>query len=318
MSLREVLNSPFLYTDLDVRLASGYAFIPKFGYFIRTWLHVDAKDLTFVDQKNGEYTLALEVSTIMTDSKSFTRNAKGARYDMTVKSEDLSRIKKNGFDFTIYLKFQEISPYNMPGLYRKKDNDDPGYYVRAAVRDLASSKAGSTYQFIQVFDVKKKNRLLLSSIFPFNRDQDLAEIKKMGNNNNGQASNTLNWQAPARSPALRSYLPGEGFDYVVIAYNGKEAGKASPELESQILLFKDGQEFSKGAIEDVEVNGAKDPNMIPIVKRLVFGEKLEPGDYVLQFGIRDKNPIKKMRATIQAIDFQITPPKDGANSKARE
>jgi hypothetical protein len=187
--------------------------------------------------------------------------------------------------------------------------------VRAAVRDLASGKAGSTYQFLKVFDIKKKKKLTLSSIFLFNRNQDLRELEA---GDDGQASNTLNWQTPARSPALRSYLPGEGFDYVVIAYNGKEAGKASPELESQILLFKDGQEFSKGAIEDVEVNGAKDPNMIPIVKRLVFGEKLEPGDYVLQFGIRDKNPIKKMRATMQAIDFQITPPKDGANSKARE
>ena len=103
---------------------------------------------------------------------------------------------------------------------------------------------------------------------------------------------------------------------MVIAYNGKAAGKTSPELESQILLFKDGQEFSKGAIEDVDAGKAKDPNMIPIVKRLVFGEKFEPGDYVLQFGIRDKNPIKKMRAAIQAIDFQIKP-KEAADSNGK-
>ena len=159
----------------------------------------------------------------------------------------------------------------------------------------------------------KKKKLTLSSIFLFNRAQDLTELEA---GNDAQSSNTLNWQTPARSPALRSYLPGEGFDYVVIAYNGKEVGKASPELESQILLFKDGQEFSKGAIEDVDIGGVKDPSMIPIVKRLVFGEKLEPGDYVLQFGIRDKNPIKKMRATIQAIDFQIKQ-KDAVDSDGK-
>jgi hypothetical protein len=250
------------------------------------------------------------VSLAITDDKSLARYSKGMRYDVPIKDEAIPDIRKNGFDFSYYMNFKDISEYNVNSLVGKKENDDPQYMVRAAVRDLASGKAGSTYQFLKVFDIKKKKKLTLSSIFPFNRTQDLIKIEA---GNDAQSSNTLNWQAPARSPALRSYLQGEGFDFMVIAYNGKEKGKASPELESQILLFKDGQEFSKGAIEDVDAGKAKDPNMIPIVKRLVFGEKHEPGDYVLQFGIRDKNPIKKMRAAIQTIDFHITQ-KDAADS----
>jgi VWFA-related protein len=314
-SLQEVLYSPFRYNDLDVRLASGYAFIPNLGYYIRTWLHIDGKHLAFVEGSNGEKSIALEVSLAITDDKSLICNSRGARYSVPVKDEDLPSIRKNGFDFAFYQHFKDISEYNVTGLNKKKDNDDPSYLVRAAVRDLASGKAGSTYQFLKVFDVKKKKRLMLSSIFPFNRNQDLDEIKT-GSGDDNHANVTLNWLSPTRSPALRSYLQGEGFDYVLIAYNGKEAGKSTPELESQIILYKDGQEFSKGAIEDVDVSGAKDPNMIPIVKRFVFGENLEPGDYVLQFGIRDKNPIKKMRAAIQAIDFQITQ-KNAADSDGK-
>jgi hypothetical protein len=74
-------------------------------------------------------------------------------------------------------------------------------------------------------------------------------------------------------------------------------------LESQIPLLKDAQECFRSEIEAVSIPPADDFGMVPIVKRLALGENMAPGDYVMQFMIRDKKPDKNRRAAVQAIDF---------------
>ena len=66
--LREAIFSPFLCDDLTVRLASGYANEPDTGYFLRLWMHLDTKDLTFIDGQDGGSAVSLEIATITTDS----------------------------------------------------------------------------------------------------------------------------------------------------------------------------------------------------------------------------------------------------------
>jgi hypothetical protein len=114
---------------------------------------------------------------------------------------------------------------------------DPGaYYVRVAVKDRASGKIGTAYQFLEIPDLKKK-RLALSSIFVVNRGGDVLDFGSEGKEQTDSGSGSvLGQQQGRKSPAIRSYLPGEGFDYMAIAYNAKMI--RAPELESQFVLFK--------------------------------------------------------------------------------
>jgi hypothetical protein len=113
------------------------------------------------------------------------------------------------------------------------------------------------------------------------------------------------WRESSISPALRSYHPGEGFDYLAIIYNAKSKGGLEPQLESQFVLYKNEEEYIKGNIDIASFRGVDDLEGIPIAQRLTFGKKMDEGDYVLQLLVTDKQAKKKFRSAVQAIDFRI-------------
>jgi len=89
--LREAILSPFLYNDLTVRLASGYANEPETGYFLRSWMHLDAKDLTFIDEQDGAHAVSLEMAMVTTDIDGLIRDFTIGTLDGYFKNEDLDR-----------------------------------------------------------------------------------------------------------------------------------------------------------------------------------------------------------------------------------
>jgi VWFA-related protein len=316
-SLQEVLYSPFQYTDINVNLAAGYAYFPPAGYFLRAWLHIDANDLTFVEEKNGEHSVSVEVATAISNNRDLNHSSKGIKCDIFIKDKDIPLARNKGFDFNINLSFKNHPPLYeqslpirmgdirgsiVPDYLSKKMS--AAYYVRTSVRDLRSEKAGSAYRFLEIPDLSDPTSLALSSVFIFNQDEDLAKIKS-GDSSEPQSRQFFNPDAVRRSPALRSYLPGESFDYVVMVYNPKPKKSVEPQLESQIVLLKDGQEHFRTEIEDVAIQAASSSVMIPIVKRLTFGKNMSPGNYVMQFMVRDKQPKKNKRGAAQSVDFEI-------------
>ncbi len=288
-SLQAAVFSPLKYNDLNVSLASGYAHTPTPGYFLRSWLHLDAKDLVFIDGKDNSHSVSLELATLTVDSYGKIQDLKDLTYDFRVSNQDLPAVRKNGLDLNLYM------PIKNPG----------AYYVRAAIRDRASGKTGSAYQFQEIPDLKKR-RMTLSSIFIVTRNEDLSQISS-GNIEDGKitSSRALELQVMGRSPAIRSYLPGEGFDCLAIVYNAKRKKSTEPQLESRFILFRDGKEYFKGNPEAVDLHGIDNIEMISIVRKLTFGKMIERGKYILQLQVREKQTDKKYRTAVQSIDFEI-------------
>jgi hypothetical protein len=285
--LREAIFSPFLYNDLTVRLASGYANKPETGYFLRSWMHLDAKDLTFIDEQDGAHAVSLEMAMVTTDIDGLVKDFKIGTLDGYFRNEDLDRTKKSGVSLDLYL------PVQKPG----------AYYVRVAAKDKASGKIGTAYQFLEIPDLKKK-RLSLSSIFVVNHGEDVSGAESGDTEQSKYGSVPRSGRQEGRkSPAIRNYLPGEGFDYMVFAYNAKK--KQAPELETRVILFKDDNEVFKGEILPVGLQGTYDFFGIPIARRFLFEEKMDPGKYVLQLSVTDKNAKKKHCIATQAMDFDI-------------
>jgi VWFA-related protein len=284
-TLQQAMFSPFLYNDLKLSLSSGYAHAPAPGYFLRSWMHLDGKDLTFTEDKDGEHSLSLELQALTSDSNGRIQDTKGFRYDFKLSDSDIDRIKIDGIDLKTYL------PIKNPG----------HYYVSAAIKDRASGKIGSGYQFLEIPDLGRL-RLSLSSILALYNEQDASVLKSGNIEEDVDSYNTMRkWRALSKSPAFRTYKPGESFDYLMFAYNANNKDGKTSILEFKSTLFRDGQVYRQEA-ENINLKGMDNPGRIPIVKRLVL-DNMDEGDYLLQLTVTDKQA--PGRTAAQAIDFQI-------------
>jgi VWFA-related protein len=288
--LREAIFSPFQHRDLKVSLASGFIDDSKAGYLLRSWLHVDADDLSILDKKEEGSFIDLETVCLTMDINGRIQDSRIVKYLFRVKPENIAWIKEHGIRFSILL------PVKKPG----------SYYVRTAVRDMQSGKVGSAYQFVEIPDLQKKKALALSNIFMINRDEDIAWLRSTSSKEitEGTFSPVLQ-KEDNRSPALRSYKAGDNFKYMAVIYNAESEKGSRPELELQSVLYKDGSELFRSAPKPVDLNGSSSFARIPILQKLTLGTDLKEGDYVLQLIATDKQKSKKNSLASQTLSFEI-------------
>jgi VWFA-related protein len=293
--MREAIFSPFRHSGLNVNLASGYLEDAKTGYLVRSWLHINLNELKLVKTtKDGQsgYNTAIETISVTNDVASAMHDSSIMHYTFFIPESNLAIIQKQGMRFSLVL------PIKKPG----------AYYIRVAVKDELSGKIGSAYQFVEIPNLGKGD-LALSNLFLINRKEDIAWILSGAPQNDSK-----NWLVPnmseekGNSPAIRNYRPGESISYMSVVYNAKrEKGKA-PDLESQYILYKDGQEILKGQPQPLPLKNTGNLKEIPIMGRMVLEKTLQEGDYVLQLLVRDKLAGSKKNLSTQTLDFRIEKP----------
>jgi VWFA-related protein len=283
-ALRDAIFSPFDNSELKINIASGYIHDAKSGYMVRSWLHLDAKELQVEKRETGNI-ISLKTVCLTSDIKGNINDPSIMTYEFAVKDENLAWIKENG------IKFSLLFPIRRPG----------PYYIRVAVQDGASKKVGSAYEFVTIPDLNK-GRLAMSNMFIINSDEDASWVW-LGTTKEPTQKVLIPalQREQSRTPALRNYLPGESLEYMALVYNANRQGK-NPDLESQIFLYRDGREIVKGEPQVVDLSGLSDFNKIPVRKKLVLGEDMQEGNYVLQLLIRDKD---KSSLTAQTLNFTV-------------
>jgi VWFA-related protein len=287
-SLQAAIYSPFQYNDLSVNLASGYIQNPQKGYLLQSWLHLDAKNLSILEGKDGSHSISLEAVCVTAGIDNTIQDSNAQQYLFKIKQEEIPWIKENGLRFSISL------PVKKPG----------AYYIRIAIKDLTSGKMGSAYQFAEIPDLSD-HHLALSNIFPIIRDADLPWARS------GSPQESQNLLYPdmrkdaSQSPAIRSYLPGESIEYAAVVYNAETGKEQKPSLESQYLLFRNGKELLKSGLEAIDLSSAGDLKRIQIKKKLVLENSFPPGDYMLQLLVMEKLPNKKQNTATQVMDFRV-------------
>jgi hypothetical protein len=242
-----------------------------------------------VKKDNEGQIISIETVCVTSDINGYIRDSSIVKYEFRVRDENVSWIKEHGIRFSLSLPVKKPGPY----------------YVRVAVKDQVSGKVGSAYQFVDIPDLKKGN-LALSNLFVINNADDAAWIQSGAAKENApNYFNPVLRRDESRSPALRSYLPGDHFEYMSVIYNAKHEKEAAPELESQFVLFKDGTELTKSELQPLDMSSAENPTRIPVRRRLLLGDSLESGDYVLQLLVRDNQRNKKSGLASQTLSFGI-------------
>ena len=287
--LVEIMFSPFNNNDLNINLTSGYVDNLSEGYLLPTWMHLDGRDLRVIKEEDAHHSVSFEVGASTTDIDGIFQDYGDIKIEFLVDEADIEKLRKNGINFTISI------PVKKPG----------GYYVRAAVRDLFSDAKGSAYQFIEIPDLKKK-RLALSSLYIIDGEEDASWIRSIATDTSSTKPSEDSKRVTFRNPAHKEFQPGDSFEYMTVIYNAKTKKENPPDLESQFVLYRDGVKLYKSEVEAIEPSGVSDFKRIPIQRKLHLEDSMQPGDYVLQFLVKDNNAKEKESLTAQTLSFRVT------------
>lgn len=287
--LLKAMFSPFRYTDLDVRMASGYVEDVSKGYQLQAWVHLDGQALGIREERDGSSSLSVDAIATTSDIDGTIQDSAKRQVKLALNAADVEWMRAHGLKFSLSLHKEK------PG----------GYYVRVAIKDQISGAIGSAYEFIEIPDLKK-GALSLSSIVVLNTRED-AEWIQSGISGEPQQSPDPAALPAARSQALRRYRAGESLEYMAAVYNAKSKEGAPPDLESQVVLFRDGREVYRSEVEPIRPGSPDDLRRIPIRKSLRLKETLPKGNYILKLLVRDKREKGRHGIAEQQLQFEISP-----------
>lgn len=278
------VSSPFDGKEINLSLYPLFYNDFQDRNFIRTLVHIDAKDLTFTLEPDGFYKTTFEILAGIFDTNGSSANNRISQNTLRFSPENYQRVLKEGVVYNLE------TPIIVTG----------GYQFRVALRDVASDKVGSASQFIEVPDLKKK-KLTLSQLIVRNYP-----LQKWNEILNGQ---NINFNAEKglflANTSLREFKRGTVMSYYYIIYNTKFDSRTSPKLEIQTKLFKDGKLLMENEPQPLDVRNQKDLLRIETSNAVTLGTDLTTGDYILQIVVIDKNADKKKQIATQWIDFTI-------------
>jgi hypothetical protein len=174
----------------------------------------------------------------------------------------------------------------------------PGaYQLRVALRDQASERVGSSSQFVEVPDMKKR-RLEISGILLNATQSDPAQ---------GNQADLSNFD-PANSAAVRQFRQGESMRYSFVIYNPHlDPAKGQPQLQTQVKIFREGQPVFTGRAQRFSLNNPPDINRLSAASAIKLGADMVPGEYVLQVIVSDLLAGDKYGVSSRWLDFTILP-----------
>ncbi len=282
--LTAALVSPFGADEINLSLYSIFYNDDRDRSFIRSFVYIDPKELTFKLDNEGFYHTEFNIVAAVYNSDGASANNKINSQTLKFTKEQFARVQRNGII------------YNLPVPIIKPD----AYQFRIALQDTATGKIGAASQFIEIPDLSKK-KLTLSNLVV--KQYSLDEWKKISL---GQNDNT---NAPDNSALLdtvvRKFKRGSVFTYAFIIYNAKSAAGQKPQLQMQVRLFREGKPVVEGAPSPINSSDQKDSSRIEVSNAITLGTDLSPGDYALQIVITDKLAKEKNQLAAQSIDFEI-------------
>lgn len=275
--LLTALTSPFGSNDVNLNLYPVFQNDAKNGDIIQALVYIDAKDLQFSQEANGNRKANFDIIAMTFGDNGIAVDTFSKNYTLEIPEKVHQNMLANGFVYTLTVPIKKAGAYQF----------------RIALRDTVSDKVGSVSQFIEVPNIKK--RMVLSNLVLDNFTTD--EWKKIslgGNRDDSERSVLLD-------ATLRQFKNGTILrcDYVI--YNPKQ----SRQIETQLRLIKDGKVVYEENPTPVKADGQTDLQRLQAAGAVSLGKNLEAGNYVLQVIVTDKTNAKTFAS--QFVEFEIVP-----------
>jgi len=277
------LLSPFGSGDVRLKLTSLFSHHGRGGSFARLLLHIDGRDLSFLDQPDDWHEASMEVAAATFGEDGTPLDPSHRVYTLRVRGEDYRKAREHGLVYTLN------HPVKKPG----------PYHVRAAVLDSRSKRIGSAGHFLEIPDLGQ-GRLTLSGILV----RSLTAAPDQPSDQEGRARE----EDPQANAAVRVFRSGAVMRYAFQILNAQvDKRTRRPKIETQLRLFREGRLLVAGRTAPFDPGKQNDYRRLVGTGRLSLGKPLEPGGYVLEVIVNDLLAKTKNRAASQWIDFEIAP-----------
>lgn len=279
--LERALVSPFSVSGINVRLNALFGSDTRNPAYVRSLLHINAADLTFVDAEDGKKKAVFDVLAMSFGDNGQPVDQLGKTYTLTATPTTLKKLLAEGFVYHFMFPVKKAGPYQ----------------YRVAVRDTPSGRLGSASQFIEVPDVKKK-RLTVSSIVLENLSAENWQAA-IGANPVAYESN------PMTDTALKRIKAGTVLRFGFEIYNARLDAARQPKLTARLRIFRDGALILDGKAVPVDTVGQTDLQHIKVARAVGLGRQITPGDYILQVVVTDAAEPKKEKVATQFVQFEL-------------
>jgi VWFA-related protein len=277
----QALTSPFASNDVNLRFTPLFGNDAKAGSFVRTLVHISAKDLTFTTKPDGMHEAIFNVVGYTFGDNGHIVDSVGETHTITLNEQLYRRALTSGLVYSLNVPIKKAG----------------GYQLRVAVRDDKSHKVGTASQFIIIPNIKK-DRLAISGISLSSYDPQ--EEKSSGQSNESASGNSILTQA-----ALRQFRAGHVLQFAYGIYNARlDKSTQQPQLTTQIKLYREGVEIFAGRETPFEPKGQADMERLLAEGGLQLGG-LAQGEYVLQVLVTDMLADEKHRTTSNWTDFEV-------------
>src|SRR5258707_5440307 len=293
------LTSPFGATGVHLQLTSLFGNDAKAGSFMRSILHIDARDLTFTDEPNGWHKCVFDVLAITFGDNGVAVDQNGRTFTLKLPDELYKRALRDGLVYDVTV------PIKKPGAYQ----------LRMSLRDSSSERIGAASQFVEAPDLKK-DRLALSGIV-IRGDNPAARTaspntpaaqpaNQQANSAPGQSPQGVDQGNAEASPAVRHFSHGMLMAYNFMIFNAHlDKTTNAPQLTTQVRLFRDGKPVFTGNENPFKVTSQADLKRLLAGGVIQLGTDLPPGEYVFQVIVNDPLASEEHRLATQWIGFEI-------------
>jgi len=280
--LYEAIVAPLPRAGLNVQLTAFFANDSAQGNVVRSLVHLDGGEITFVDDANGFKKAVFDVVAVTLNEKNEVVDEFNRTHTFKIEAAAMPLIKQNGLIYTTDVPVKKAGNYNF----------------RLAVRDAGSKMLGSASQSIQVPDLKK-SKIFLSGLTVSQVDANGKFISPSA----VKPENALSLTDSAAVPAIRRFRPNTILAYAYTLYNA-QADKTTnqPKLTVQVNLYHDGKMVSDNKPQTPELEKPVDATRINDYGYIRLNANIKTGDYALQIIIKD---LLTNETTSQWIDFVI-------------
>jgi hypothetical protein len=277
-NVNAILSSPFARNDITVRLNPVFANVSSTGSVLRSFIYINARDLSFTAAPGGSYTAAFDVDSVLFGDNGSPVYQRSQTATLQLNEEQYQRTLREGVIYHFDL------PVKKPGTFQ----------FRVAVRDHDSAKVGTAAEIVEAPDLAT-NTLALSGIV---LTPEIASTETSPANGATDAFTLAGARAFQRGNSLM-------FGYVIYNAQLDKSSAPQPQLSSQTRVFRNGKLVYTGVPTPLPVTGQPDLQRITAGGRLLLGAEFPIGDYVLQVVITDNSTKEKPRTATQWIDFEI-------------
>ena len=291
--MNRALISPFGAKDITVSLTTFFANDATAGSLLRSFLYLEARDLTFVDQPDGWHTATLNLRGVLFGDNGQVVSRQNHTGSVRLKGLAYERALRDGivYDFDMPVKQSGVVQF------------------RVAVQDAVSSRIGSAGQVVEVPDLRN-GRLALSGMVI--RGAETLHNPDPPDSTAPATLNAANEQTKAvddeisNGPAVRRFRQGTDLILAYAVYNARLDGVTHlPQLSTQTRVFREGRPIFNGDAMPIDYAGQTDLQRIASASKLQLGAQLPPGEYVLQIIVTESLGKEKPRVVSRWIDFEV-------------